>query len=307
MEHLRAVFVIFCVRFAGLACATPPRAVDRSFIPRVSQIQASDEEIANQPRRLERGSADEQPLSLLSVVRSLHQRPIAAVATAVRAEGAASGQTSHERTLLSDMGHLEDELESWKQAEYNMQKQVQVQAATLEAMKAEQAKAFHDEQIAEMVWWDCKMLLLALAVLGIAFCVCLANWQKPWSKYNGGAAAIAREAEQNQPPASARKEAPPPLSARCAPQPEFVEQGQEAEDVLQVTLPPSLPKPAENTDLEADWFSAGAPVEEEEVAAPGEPAPAPKQCEYFSMDDVEPATNRATAEETWWAESASAY
>lgn len=331
------MFAIFCVRFAGLACAATMRNGDRTFFPREQRIEASSGPVANQPQGLERGTADEQPISLLSVVRRLQQRPLAAVVTEVRAD-TANGETPHERAMLSDMGHLEDQLESWKHAENDLQKKVSEQAAALKTMRRDQAKAIHDEQIAEMVWWDCKILLCALAVLGIAFCVCVSTWQTNVTNLKRGSAESAQETQQKIP----TTEAPSAPLERCEPQPEFVEKGacREAEDVLQVTLPkpPHLqltpPTLETSPDLEAqgskqpggdvwqaDWTSLRQSSDENEEQ-PTPPSPAPSstksQCEYFNLDEIEETpggaqrTNevgvaRRTNEDSWWADSASAY
>jgi len=89
-------------------------------------------------------------------------------------------QTAHERQMLTDMGHLEDQLETWKQAENNMERRMFSQQAAISFMKTQQAKALRDEEEAATVWRCCKFFMCALTILGLATCVYVARLQRAW-------------------------------------------------------------------------------------------------------------------------------
>jgi len=192
------------------------------------------------------------------------------------------------------MGHLEAQLESWKQAEQSLESQVSQQAETVAALRAEEARAIHDEQVAAVVWWDCKMLMCIMIVFSITFCIYSSRGAKP--SFNA--------AEQS-----------PPLR-RARPQPEFIEKDaqQEVEDMLQVTLP-HQPHP-QHGDLEAptpthvakDWCTTTFDQSHKQVEPPEEFSDSDKKrgstCQFFSMDDEPEA--QAVNEDAWWNESAGA-
>jgi hypothetical protein len=237
------------------------------------------------------------------------------------------------------MGHLESELESWKQAEQNLESQVSRQSQTVEALRLQEALAVHDEQVAAVVWWDCKMLMCCMIVAGLAVCYYATGLQTcPKSSYN------------------AVHEAPQP-ARRVRAQPEFIEKNaqQEVEDTLQVTLLPSVPSPKpaaiiKNLDLEAVQvpdaasevkheqistaqqmrmkMEARRSIVEAETASPRilldekveevklhsngengkdeEATLAPRRkstCQFYSLDEDVPVA----AEEDWWNESTSGY
>lgn len=212
-----------------------------------------------------------------------------------------TGQTAHERQLLSDMGHLESQLESWKQAEQSLEHQVAEQAVFVNKMQAEEAKAIHDEQVAAVVWWDCKMLVCLMVASSLAFCVYSSSSNNFKPSFNAAA-----------------EQAPQPVR-RARPQPEFIEKDvqQQAEDILQVTLPR-----AEHVDLEAPSDSQlpkeDGPIDPVSLQPPpsatcgddidqeskGDSLQARRdscasQCQYFCLD--EDPTPDATGEEAWWA------
>jgi len=286
MQHHMARLVILCFNVVGLAWAASSGSDGRLEV----------DESFSQPQRLDADSS-EQPTSLLYIMQTLQRRkPVATVASEVQVQRRdLSGQTAHERQLLSDMGHLESQLESWKQAEQNLEQQVADQAQTVAALRREEAKAVHDEQVAAVVWWDCKMLMCVVLASGLAFCIYT-------SLYPGS--------QMSKSNLSTAEQSPEPVK-RVRPQVEFVEKDadQEAEHMLQVVLPIAE---ADQVDLEAPK------VKTEEKSMPHACSSAPDKtglimdhnksesinCVYFSLDD-EPTVQASP--EDWWAESASGY
>jgi len=233
MEHPRALFLIFFSHCVGLGFAVFPRKY-------ASGIQLETEAVAKQPRRLVRGASADPSVSLLEIMQGLQtsQRRPAAVAAEVQVERRVlSGGSSHERELLADMGHLEGQLESWRQAEQSLEQQVTQQEVTVDSLKGAEAKAIHDEQVAAVVWWDCKMLLCMVITFAIALCA-----------YSTTGAA---QPQTLKPIFSGIEQFPEPVPKVVRATPESVEKDakREAEDVLQVTL--AVPKPSDVPDLEA--------------------------------------------------------
>jgi len=290
MENHRALFFILCLHFGHLVWAAPSRNDDRD-----RRLQAS----LNQPPRLDVDAADRRPVSLLEIMRGLQSRPtLAAVASDVQTQRRdQSGQSAHERLLLSDMGRLEDQLESWKVAEKNLEHQMSEQTATVESLKAEEAKAIHDSEVAAMVWWDCKMLLCLLVVIGLGMCI------------------YSSTSPQSCPKTSSFNAAEPaqPAVRKARAQPEFIEKDAkpEAEDDLLVTL--SSSRPAEkNVDLESATVSFQAEdvtitYEQEDVETSMQHVDSEiKVCQYFSLTE-DPSASSQLAEDAWWGEAQSGY
>jgi hypothetical protein len=255
----------------------------------------------NQPRRLEVDGAHGRVgrrISLLEIVKGLQQRPIATVASEVQTQGRdLRGQSAHERMMLADMGHLEDQLESWKEASKTLEQQMAQQSATAKSLQDLQAKAIHDEQVAAMVWWDCKMLVCLLVSMGLGFCI-----------YNS-----CRSATKLSSPNEA--DTAQPKVRKFRPSPEFVEKDAkpQAEDAFP-TLP--LTHPAVIPDLEKATVShraeealrADAWNAQEHVEASMQNANSDKTgCQHFHLGDEEPATTKhcVSPEEDWWGETAS--
>lgn len=275
MENHRVLFFILWLHFANVTWAA----------------------FTNQPRRLEvdgvPGRAGRR-ISLLEIVKDLQQRPIATVASEVQTQGRdLRGQSAHERTMLADMGHLEDQLESWKEAEKTLEQQMAQQSATAMSLKDLQAKAIHDEQVAAMVWWDCKMLVCLLVAMGLGFCIY--NSCRSDSKTSSP-----NEAETAQ------------LKVRkFRPSPEFVEKDAkpEAEDVfltLASTHPTAIPdlEKATVSHQAEEAVRANAWNDQECVEASMQNVDSDK-CQHFNLGDEEPATTKhcESPEEDWWGES----
>jgi len=244
-------------------------------------------------------------VSLLEIVRGMQhkevtevhvkRRPLAAVASEVQTQHHdLEGHNAHERMLLSDMGHLEDQLERWKESTKDIQYQMAQQTATVDSLKAEQARAIHDEQVAAMVWWDCKMLMCLLVASGLGFCIYSTTSQSCLKTSSLNAAEPAQ-----------------PTARKVRAQPEFVEKDAkpEAEDSLQVIL--SLPRPAapaERQDLEAATARPQAEEtnqhEQDETSMDSRRS----ECQFFSLkEDPATLTVCASPEDAWWGESASGY
>lgn len=255
-----------------------------------------------QPSRLEADAAN-TGVSLLEIVRGIQSHPPAAVALEVQAQRRdQSGQSLHERLLLSDMGHLEDQLESWKIAEKNLEHQMSDQAKTVELLKVQEAKAIHDSEVAAMVWWDCKMLLCLFVVIGIGLCI-----------YSASPVSCPRS------PKFTAAEPVKPLGRKARAQPEFIEQDAkpEAEDALLVTIPSSHVA-EKNIDLESATVSSHVEdVHHSAVKCKGkdnvekmmqrQESDATK-CQFFSLaEDAVAHPDSASLEEAWWGESSSGY
>jgi len=271
----------------------------------------------NQPSRLEADAADGRRgrrVSLLEIVRGIQTRPPATVALEVQTQRRdQSGQSMHERVLLSDMGHLEDQLQSWKAAEKNLEHQMADQAKTMELMKAEGAKAIRDSTVAAMVWWDLKMLLCLTVVISIGLCI-----------YSASPASCPRTPKSNA------AEPVQPLARKVRAQAEFIEKDAkpEAEDALLVTLPSSHPA-EKNIDLESATASFHTEdVQHSAVKRPFRAALPSKskenvensmhhvesdntKCQFFALAEEDPyrsprpvaQPDSASAEEAWWGDS----
>jgi hypothetical protein len=262
------------------------------------------------------GSRDQkqttEDVSLLSIMRKLqHQRPISMVANEVKLQRPETEQSMKERQLLTDMGHLEDQLETWKSSQYKMQGQMSAQASELARLKAEHLQAVRDEQHAEAIWRYVKMLMSLITLLGLVFCVYITR-SRPQTKLNSPCLADARDESWLPPVVEA---VPKPVIAVASVQEPF-------EDTFQATM--SLPHPtlAENPDIEAP----NAPEQAEDVwngdlsiiSPRSSPNHAARQeseenttepkCEYFSLvEDAPVGSHGASAEEDWWNEPTSGY
>jgi len=308
MPRHRALFIILCFRLAGLIRAASLRNEDNAG---QNIAESSDD----QPQRLVTEDVADKPYSLLAIMQGLQQRrPPAAVASEVQVERRdMSGQSLHERQLMKDMGRLEGQLESWKEAEQNLELQVAKQAETVEAMRAHEAKAIHDEQVAAVVWWDCKMLMCVVLASGLAYCIYTTSSQNLKSSFNvaGWPDSLCWKTEEGQSPQPTR---------RARAQPEFVEKDAqpEAEDILEVSL--SHPAPVEKPDIEAphagqhseDVCHTGTtsvqekPVEPTKGKSEEDFKKGASQCQYFTLEE-EPETQNCSPEEAWWMQSTSAY
>jgi hypothetical protein len=305
MKRHRALHVILCLRFTNLLWALPLR---KDVDGRPLQLDAS----SAQPQYLESDDPDDQPVSLLAIMQGLQQKsPDPALASEIQLQRQSmSGQTEHERQLLADMGHLENQLESWKQAEKSVESQVSDQASTVARLQAEEAKAVRDEQFAALVWRDCKLAMCAMLLLSIGLCVFRRNSSSTKSAFIVNA----------DPPQQA-----PKAPRRVRAQPEFVEKdtGREVEDIIQVEVPPT---PIETRDLEAaeeETRKAGEEheaVHDEQTASDGvvesdeKPALTIERensssdsikCQYFNLEEETPV--HASVEDEWWNERSSAY
>jgi len=251
--------------------------------------------------QLEASAQAGQSTSLLSIMRTLQRHGVAnaAVTSEVQLERQSmSGQTSHERQLLQDMGKLESQLESWKAAEQNLEMTVQEQAVTVNSLKEHEAQAVRDEQVASSVWWDCKILLCLACAITLGYCGYTS------SKELKDDCGFMKAAEVTATPTMPKRRV----------QKEFIEKDaqQEAEDVVVVTTWPQAPE----VDIEAPRVIKQA----EDVWQKTLPTPLPDEttpattprsesssnkCQYFNL--AEEAMANAKHEEAWWNESAAGY
>lgn len=263
---------------------------------------------AHQPHRLEGEVAANQELSLLAIMRKLQRRPESVVANDVKKQRAEVEQSMREHQLLTDMGHLEDQLETWKYSESTMQSQMSAQASEIAMLKAEHLKAVRDEQEAAAIWRYVKMLMSLITLLGLLLCVYFAR-SRHQTKLNSPSLI------------DARHDSWPPLVVEAVSKPEITTTPTETpfEDTFQATM--SLPHPtlAENPDIEAP----NAPQQAEDVwkgdciVSPRESHPARQdsesksteaKCEYFSLvEDAPVGQHNAFAEEDWWNEPTAGY
>lgn len=87
-----------------------------------------------------------------------------------RAQYTLTGQSIREKELLSNMGHLEDQLEAYRRLGPSLSRHLEMQAATAKSLKALEAKAVRIEDMAATLWWDSKMVLCVVIIFGSALC-----------------------------------------------------------------------------------------------------------------------------------------
>lgn len=307
MEHFKALVVVISVNSVGLSYAATLRNDVGSSSPTQQRLGALVKDDAHQPQRLESEFETNQELSLLSIMRKLQRRPIAAVAYDVKKQRAEVEQSMRERQLLTDMGHLEDQLETWKSSQFMMQSQMSAESSEIATLKAEHLQAIRDEQEAAAIWRYVKMLMALITLLGLLLCVYIAR-NRALTKANSPCLI------------DTRQDSWPAPVVECEPKAEFPTTLQKPfEDTFQATM--SLPHPtlAENPDIEAP----NAPQQAEDVWKGDlsiiSPQSLPKhperqeseekaKCEYFSLaEDVPVGSHIASQEEDWWNESAAGY
>lgn len=119
-----------------------------------------------------------------------------------RADYTETGQSERERQLLTDMGRLEDQLESYKRVGPTLHRQMEKQASSLRALET---KAMRIEDMAATLWWDSKMLMCVIIILGFGLCIYVAVLHRRLISATSPASQGARKAE----PATALKESDP--------------------------------------------------------------------------------------------------
>jgi len=282
MKQHRVVLFLVCGCFAELVCAS-------SRNDAISEVRG----------QLEASAQAGQSTSLLAIMRKLQRHGVAnaAVTSEVQLERQSfSGQTSHERQLLQDMGKLESQLESWKSAEQNLEMTVQEQAVTVNSLKEHEAQAVRDEQAASSVWWDCKMLLCLACTVTLAYCVYTSSKE------------LKEDCGFMKNP-TAEVTATPTMPKRRV-QKEFIEKDAqpEAEDNILVVTWPDAPE----ADIEAPMVIKQAedvwqktlptPLRDETTPATTPRSESSSKCQYFDL--AEEAVENAKHEEAWWNESA---
>jgi len=281
MKHRRALFLLLCFRFAELFCT----------------VAVSSRNDATERQQVDVSAQAAQSNSLLAIMMKLQNRMHpAAVASEVQVDRRAlsSGQTVHERQLLSDMGRLESQLESWKQAEQNLEHQVAHQAQSLEEVKDEETKAIHDEQVAAIVWWDCKMLMCFVIVLVLGFF----------------AYSTQKEGDLSKPCINAA-ESPKQTTRKGRVQTEFVEKDakEEAEDFVVFSLPPAdIEAPSVHKETEDIWKRDLPSLQDfpDETTPVSTPRSDSSKCQYFNMAE-EQIAQKSAAEDAWWNDSSAGY
>jgi hypothetical protein len=301
MEHFKALVGALCLQL--VICTS----LSRGDFRRQQSLEVSAE---FQPDRLEGASATD--VSLLSVVQRLqHPRSTALVAKEVRSERLDDAQSDHERQMLVDMSHLEDQLESWKQAEYNIQRQMYSQKATMEFLKAQQEKAARDQNEAAGVWRCVKIFMCMLAIFGFAVCIHIARMQRAWtwqSKMMFSAPEPMLNIQTLEPHRDVPEQTFLQTPSACT-----HSMKETVDDDLRVTMCVQHPTAAESPDPEA---ALSQPHQTEEVGAGSLSLPChddhPKEAvrrasitEFFSLAEETPgAASRsyttASAEEDWW-------
>jgi len=273
MERRSALFLILCFHVAPLICAASSR---------------NDARARQQMGVVAELSVSQKQSSLLTIMKGLeHHRPLAAVAMEVQVQRRALS-SAHEHQLLKDMGRLEHQLESWRSAEQNLERQVAQQGVTVKSLRAEEAKAIHDEQIAAVVWWDGKMLMCIVLAAGLGSCIYMTS--PPDTKM----------------PSPITADAIPAETRRARAQTEFVEKDAqpEVEDTLQITLP-ARPSLMQTADIEAPVAKEDVEkIYEENLEGPIRERASSEQCQYFNLAE-ESSSN--LAEQSWWDESTAGY
>jgi hypothetical protein len=328
MKHFKALVAALSVNLVGFSHAIPFRSSAGSS----SAITQSREAPAND-------DAHQRELSLLSIVRTLQHRNPDVVAKDVKMESAEAEQSMHERQLLTDMGHLEDQLETWKSSESKMQSQMSSQAAEIARLKAEHLKAIQDEQEAAVVWKYIKMFMTLMTLLGLLLCVYVArNRSHSHTKLNlvpsTDSLCCIDVGHESSPPPIVEVPIPPPIVEVPIPpiqncrSPPIVEVSippmqnspkaelpipamqKPCEDTLHATV--SLPHPtlAENPDIEAPivpqqaedvWNNDVTVVSRQGSAKLPEQKDIEPKCEFFSLVEDTPAVHTTvSAEDDWW-------
>lgn len=311
MEHFKALLIALGVHWLDLATAADLRHGAGSSTRSQQHLEVPAVDETHQPHRLEGEFAANQELSLLSIMRTLQRRNPASVANDVKMERAETEQSMRERQLLTDMGHLEDQLETWKSSQYRMQSQMSAQDSEIAMLKAEHLKALQDEQEAAAIWRYVKMLMSLITLMGLLLCVYIAR-SRSQTKLNSPCLV------------DSRQDSWPAPVVECLSKPELpiAEPQQPFEDTFQATM--SLPHPtlAENPDIEAP----NAPHQAEDVwngdlsiispqSLPRSPERQDSEgknveakCEYFSLAEEAPVgLHTASAEEDWWNEPTAGY
>jgi len=311
MKHFRAAVFALCLQaVTGLYPSI-------NHIMRQQSLEVAAEVASKQPRGLARDPA--MDISLLSVVRKLQrQLPTGMVAAEVKSQQFENfGQTLHERQLLTDMGHLEDQLESWKAAEYKLQAKMVSQQSTIDKLKAQQAKALRDQQEAAAVRCGCEIFMCLLMIFGFALCMYVAKMQVSWQVKRLPAAEESTLPRTDA--AAPRTSAPEPLPVARQSQPGPPEPPPCVSEFPKGTIQAMASLPhhtaAEEVDFKAlDAHQQATDVWKTELGPPyrhdvpsqlaRQPIESSKPgCEFFSLAEepnVAPQNHTTAAEEDWW-------
>jgi len=271
MKHLLAVL---CLRCVGLACATSLENEVQSFLSRQQQFQLiSAGAASNQPLRLDEAPHVDQKGSLLSVMKGLqgkqpeprakpHRVSLAAMKTQVK--------------LQSNVGRLEDQVESWKRHDQQLEEQLAAQQRTVKALQAEQSKAFHDEMYAVRMWRDCKLqscLVLAGALAMLFFSVRSQHKSKPGQESLPSTKRQQENAALVSVPPSASKSVPVPPETKQLMSSEVSKQLDAlAAAVRKVNMPTEDSLQVAMQAIEDSELKSGSLVTETAICAEGEKA-----------------------------------
>lgn len=185
MEHFKTLFVILCLRCLEFAVGSSFRSDSSSYLARQQQFQliaagAAKHRLENaegsatvvpagvvsdQPHRLEKtAQASPKKVALLSIVQDMQSDHVKKQA---ELSATLPNQVNlREKQLLSNMGRLEQQLESWERGEEEMDEQATV--ATPSARPIEHAGK--DDVVGVMAWRNRNALTGLALSMGISIC-----------------------------------------------------------------------------------------------------------------------------------------
>jgi len=113
---------------------------------------------------------------------------VAAEVAMQRSEYTETGQSGREKELLTNIGRLEDQLEGYRRLGPNLHRHFEMQVSTQKTLQELEAKTRRIEDVTASLWWDSKMLMFLVVIVGTCLCTyvsCLharQNSQKTWHR-----------------------------------------------------------------------------------------------------------------------------
>lgn len=134
-----------------------------------------------------KSQAPEQGSTLLSAQHD--NENVEAEVAMERSQFTETGESWREKELLTNIGHLEDQLEGYRQLGPNLNRHMQMQETTSHSLQALEAKTRRIEQTTANLWWDSKLLMCMIIIFGSALCAYVSwlhvrqnsqqSWQQP--------------------------------------------------------------------------------------------------------------------------------
>lgn len=131
MEHIRIFSAVICLLCSTHAIASSLRSDSSSFLSRQQQFLLISEGAASNEQRLVNAPQADQKAALVSVVPSKANQKVALLSVVQGLQSNTRQKSTYnekvnlsERRLLSNMGQLEHQLESWKSDVHRVEQQV---------------------------------------------------------------------------------------------------------------------------------------------------------------------------------------